>query len=93
MNMETEIAAMITSVMAAFFASGGLNAGTPLDTASTPVIAVQPFANARRTRKVPTVPLAAGKASRSSGAAGCPPTVKYRQAPKATSDSTLTMKK
>ena len=38
-------------VVAAFLASGGLNAGTPLDTASTPVIAVQPFENAVRSRK------------------------------------------
>ena len=37
---------MVTSVAAAFFASGGRNAGTPSDMASTPVIAVQPLANA-----------------------------------------------
>ena len=43
---------MITSVVAAFCASGGLNAGTPLEIASTPVMAVQPLANARRTRKI-----------------------------------------
>ena len=30
--------------------SGGLKAGTPFETASTPVIAVQPFENARRSR-------------------------------------------
>src|SRR2546422_4940700 len=38
--------AIINIVAAAFFAPGGLNAGTPFDTASTPVIAVQPFENA-----------------------------------------------
>jgi len=34
------------SVLAAFFASGGLNAGTPLAIASTPVSATDPPANA-----------------------------------------------
>ena len=43
--------AMIIMVAAAFFASGGLNAGTPFDTASTPVMAVQPFENALSRRK------------------------------------------
>ena len=32
--------------------SGGRNAGTPFDTASTPVIAVQPLANAVSSRNV-----------------------------------------
>ena len=34
--------------MRAFFDSGGLKAGTPLEIASVPVIAVQPWANARQ---------------------------------------------
>ena len=42
--------AIINIVAAAFFDSGGLNAGTPFETASTPVIAVQPFANAVSSR-------------------------------------------
>ena len=37
----------ISIVVWAFFHSGGLNAGTPLATASVPVIAEQPSANAR----------------------------------------------
>ena len=37
---------MTTSVLAAFFASGGLNAGTPLAIASVPVSATEPLANA-----------------------------------------------
>ena len=49
-NIVIESAAIINIVVAAFFASGGLKAGTPLDTASTPVMAVQPFENAVRTR-------------------------------------------
>ena len=35
---------------------GGSNAGTPFDTASTPVSAVQPEAKARRTRKTVSRP-------------------------------------
>jgi hypothetical protein len=38
---------IISSIVdAAFLASGGRNAGTPFDTASTPVIAVHPFEKA-----------------------------------------------
>src|SRR5258708_35207877 len=51
-NIVIASAAIVTSVAAAFFASGGLNAGTPSETASTPVIAVQPLANAVRSRNV-----------------------------------------
>ena len=54
-NIVIASAAIVTSVAAAFFASGGLNAGTPSETASTPVIAVQPLANAVSKRKVPSV--------------------------------------
>ena len=39
---------MITSVVAAFLSSGGRKAGTPFGIASTPVVAVHPFANARQ---------------------------------------------
>ena len=38
---------MTVSVVRAFRHSGGLNAGTPFETASTPVIALQPSAKAR----------------------------------------------
>ena len=41
---------MKASVVAAFFASGGLNAGTPVAIASVPVSATAPDANARRIR-------------------------------------------
>ena len=43
---------MVMSVAAAFFDSGGRKAGTPSDTASTPVIAVQPLANAVSSRSI-----------------------------------------
>ena len=51
-NIPIASAAIATSVADAFLASGGRNAGTPLDTASTPVIAVQPLANAVSRRNV-----------------------------------------
>ena len=40
-------------VLAAFFASGGLNAGTPLAMASTPVSATEPPAKALSSRRMP----------------------------------------
>ena len=49
-NIVMDSTAIITIVAAAFFASGGLNAGTPFETASTPVIAVQPFEKAVSSR-------------------------------------------
>ena len=51
-NITIASVAIATSVADAFFASGGRNAGTPFDTASTPVIAVQPLANAVSSRNV-----------------------------------------
>src|SRR2546422_44089 len=51
-NIAIASTAMVTSVAAAFFDSGGRNAGTPSDTASTPVIAVQPLAKAVRSNSV-----------------------------------------
>src|SRR3972149_11461087 len=50
-NIVMDSAGSISLVAGAFFASGGLNAGTPFDTASTPVIAVHPFENAVNSRK------------------------------------------
>ena len=38
-------------VVRAFFHSGGLNAGTPSETASTPVSATAPWLKARSSRK------------------------------------------
>ena len=43
---------MTASVVAAFFASGGLNAGTPVAIASVPVRATAPAANARRSSRI-----------------------------------------
>src|SRR5215831_18115737 len=52
MNIVIASTAIATSVADAFFDSGGRNAGTPFETASTPVIAVQPFANAVNSKNV-----------------------------------------
>ncbi len=46
---------MTASVVAAFFASGGLNACTPVAIASVPVSATEPDAKARRRSRTPTV--------------------------------------
>src|SRR5262245_40049998 len=79
MNIETAITAIVTSVAAAFFASGGRNAGTPSDTASTPVIAVHPLANAVSSRNVVSgwVPASGGSAS----STGTIDPVRYRYRP------------
>ena len=45
---------MTVSVVRAFRHSGGLKAGTPFETASTPVIALQPSAKARISRSTPS---------------------------------------
>ena len=90
-NIAIARTAMVSSVAAAFLASGFLKAGTPSDTASTPVIAVQPLANAVSSRNVVngTVPVSAG-GGRSSGTSV---PVKYRYAPAATSEKMLNTKK
>ena len=44
---------MMIIVCWAFFHSGGLKAGTPLATASVPVMAEQPSAKALQSRKTP----------------------------------------
>jgi hypothetical protein len=92
MNMVTQRKAMMTSVMAAFLASGGLKAGTPFETASTPVIAVHPLAKARRTRKVVSAwtPLGVGVPP---GTTGKTPPVSARKAPAAMRDRIVARKK
>ena len=53
MNMMPRHAPMTISVERAFFHSGFLNAGTPLEIASTPVMAAPPDAKAWSSRKMP----------------------------------------
>ena len=56
MNMNPRITASHIKVLAAFFDSGGLNACTPFEVVSIPVIAVQPEAKARRTNMMLIMP-------------------------------------
>ena len=58
---------MAVIVSAAFFDSGGLNAGTPLAMASTPVSATEPPANALSRSRIPSVSVPNGTASGSGG--------------------------
>ena len=53
MNRMPSRTAIAVMVLAAFFASGGLNAGTPLAMASTPVSATEPPANALSSSRIP----------------------------------------
>jgi methylmalonyl-CoA mutase N-terminal domain/subunit len=52
MNKVARIAAMMSRVVLAFLASGGRKARTPFETASMPVTAAQPEANALRMMKM-----------------------------------------
>ena len=92
MNSVTQSPAMMRSVSAAFFSSGGLKAGTPFDTASTPVMAVQPLAKARRIRNVlrAVTPLGVGLPP---GTTGTIAPVTARHAPAPSSASRLARKK
>ena len=54
MNMLPSRIPMATSVCRALTDSGGLKAGTPLEMASVPVIAVHPWANARMSTNTPS---------------------------------------
>ena len=56
-SMMTASTPSSSSVVAAFLLFGGLNAGTPLEIASTPVSAAQPEENARSSRKANAKPV------------------------------------
>ena len=58
-------------VVIAFFHSGGLNAGTPFEIASTPVTAAPPEAKAFRTRKIRAKPATFSDGGRGNCEAGC----------------------
>ena len=82
-NIAIAIAPRIASVIAAFLPCGFLNALTPFAIASTPVSAVEPDANARRTTNRVTAP--------APGSSGCGTTAlraraRRRTAPKPTAD-------
>jgi hypothetical protein len=72
-NIVIDIAPMIPRVVAALCALGSRNACTPLAIASTPVRAVDPEANARRTRNSPTTPTSASRSTPEEMAVGHSP--------------------
>ena len=89
--MPTASTAITTSVAAAFLLSGFRKAGTPFDTASTPVIAVHPFANAVRIANRPSDPT--GSAFAAAWSSGTIVPVAQRHAPTASSTRMPPMKK
>src|SRR5712691_1633795 len=92
MNIVIATTAIVTSVDAAFLLSGGRNAGTPFDTASTPVIAVHPFEKAVSSMNVDSIPTPAAGTAAGAGTGTSVP-VAYRHAPTASIVRMLTMKK
>ena len=66
-NRTARMPAIAMSVVAAFFDSGGLKAGTPVAIASVPVRATAPDANARSRMRTPTACVVPVTASTSSG--------------------------
>src|SRR3989442_2629218 len=92
MNIVMAITAIATSVAEALRLSGGRKAGTPFETASTPVIAVQPLENAVRSVNVVSMPVALSEAS-AAGSTGWSEPVAYRHAPTAIIARMLMMKK
>ncbi len=73
MNMVPSSPAMIIRVSRAFFHSTGLKAGTPLEMASTPVMAAPPEAKACRIRKIPALAVALRAAGSAGGTCERPP--------------------
>ena len=78
-------------VVRAFRHSGGLNAGTPLEIASTPVTAAPPDANACRTTNSPIAPVV--RATSSGIGRGCRLPVSAFITPMPSSVNIITMKK
>ena len=82
MNRMARITAIATRVDAAFLASGGLNAGTPVAIASVPVRATAPAANARRSSSTLTAWAVFTTAAWASGGGGwLSPSTMIRKAP------------
>ena len=92
MNMLIASTAMVTRVDAAFLLSGGRKAGTPFDTASTPVIAVHPFENAVRMANVASASTWLAGSTDGSGTAWRSPD-RNRQLPTPSITKMLTTKK
>ncbi len=81
MNRIPSRIATAVSVVAAFFASGGLNAGTPLAMASVPVSATDPDAKARRISSTPSGSSGFGAPGRGDGGLACSPSTTARYIP------------
>ncbi len=73
---------MTVKVIRAFLTVGSLKARTPLLTASTPVIAVQPFANACRMSQVLATAILACNGRGVAIGVGCPPLTRARTNPR-----------
>src|SRR5581483_2213907 len=71
----TRMVMIAVSVRRALRTAGSANAGTPLLTASTPVIAVHPLANARNSNHALTPLTADGTAGGATTGIGCPPPI------------------
>ncbi len=71
------------SVKRAVTEAGSLKAITPLLTASTPVIAVQPLANARSSSQMPRASVAAPRWGGATTGMGCPPAASVLMTPRA----------
>src|SRR5258706_14956884 len=71
MNRIASRIATAVSVVAAFFDSGGLNAGTPFAIASVPVSATDPDANALMMSSTPTIWSVSGAPGNGFGGAAC----------------------
>jgi hypothetical protein len=67
------MATIAVSVRCATFTVGARNSGTPFETASTPVIAVHPLANARSSSHGPAAWTAGGSTGGAMTGAGWPP--------------------
>ena len=72
---------MMVSVRCAFFTAGSRKAFTPLLTASTPVIAVQPLENTFKSSQKPTACVIAGGGGKAASGIGCPPLSSARAKP------------
>ena len=75
------VAMMMVSVIRAFLVPGSRKAFTPLLTASTPVIAVQPLAKLCSSSHVVTTVCGAGGRGGATTGTGCPPLAKLRTTP------------
>ncbi len=81
------------SVARAFFHSGGLNAGTPSEIASTPVNAAQPELNAFRMMKSDSAPVPAISAASAGGSWTANPSSALRTNPIASKTKMPTRKR